>query len=179
MVRSGPELALLLLGGFRKLTDAAIVELARRGYEDVRPVHDFTMRAIVAGATNASELGRRLSVTKQAAAKTIAVLEERGYVVRETPANGGRAHLRVTDEGAKVLRTGESIFNDLRRDWEQKIGAAQLERFESLLTTLVGPSAIRSDTAGWLASNTSEAEASRGRKKAAGRRSEKKAARRG
>lgn len=179
MARSGPELALLLLGGFRKLTDAAIAELGRRGYEDVRPVHAFTMRAIVAGATNASELGRRLSVTKQAAAKTIAVLEERGYVVHETPTNGGRAHLRVTDEGAKMLRTGESIFNDLRRNWEQTIGVAQLERFESLLTTLVGPSAIRSDTTGWLASNTSKGEASRGRKKAAGRRIDKKAARRG
>ncbi len=137
------------------------------------------MRAIVAGATNASELGRRLSVTRQAAAKTIAVLEARGYLVRETPADGGRAQLRVTDEGAKVLRTGESIFNDLRRDWEQKIGAAQLERFESQLTTLVGPSAIRSDTAGGLASNASDGAAARGRKKAAGRRSDKKPARRG
>jgi hypothetical protein len=32
--RSGADLALLLLGGFRTLVDAAIVELARRGYED-------------------------------------------------------------------------------------------------------------------------------------------------
>jgi hypothetical protein len=32
--RSGADLALLLLGGFRTLVDTAIVELARRGYED-------------------------------------------------------------------------------------------------------------------------------------------------
>ena len=83
MSRSGADLALLLLGGFRSLVDAATAELAVRGYEDVRPVHDFAMRAIAAGADNASELGRRLSVSKQAAAKTIAVLQERGYVARE------------------------------------------------------------------------------------------------
>ena len=53
MSRSGADLALLLLGGFRALVDAA-TELADRGYEDVRPVHDFAMRAIAAGADNAS-----------------------------------------------------------------------------------------------------------------------------
>src|ERR1700693_4964745 len=84
MSRSGADLALLLLGGFRSLVDTATAELARRGYEDVRPVHDFAMRAIAAGAGNAPELGRRLSVSKQAAAKTIAVLTERGYVTRDT-----------------------------------------------------------------------------------------------
>ena len=62
------------------LVDAAIEELVNRGYEDVRPVHEFAMGAIAAGADNASELGRRLSVSKQAAAKTIALLQDRGYV---------------------------------------------------------------------------------------------------
>ena len=78
MSRSGPELALLLMGSYRKLVDAAVHELAARGYDDVRPMHDFAMRAIASGADNASELGRRLSVSKQAAAKTVALLVDRG-----------------------------------------------------------------------------------------------------
>jgi DNA-binding MarR family transcriptional regulator len=178
MARSGPELALLLLGGFRALTDAAIVELARRGYEDVRPVHDFAMRAIVAGAGNASELGRRLSVTKQAAAKTIALLEERGYVARETIPGARRTRLRVTEDGLEVLRQGESIFNELRRNWERQIGAAQLERLESQLSTLVGTPAIRFDTPGWLASNQGEGVAPVSHKNTGIRRSASKATRR-
>jgi DNA-binding MarR family transcriptional regulator len=153
MPRSGAELALLLLGGFRTLTDGAIVELARRGYEDVRPVHDFALRAIVAGAGNASELGRRLSVTKQAAAKTIAVLEERGYASREAAPGARRRRLRVTPEGFDVMREGEAIFSALRRKWERKIGAAELERLESQLSTLVGSSAVRFDTPGWMAND--------------------------
>ena len=75
MSRSGADLALLLLGGFRALVDAATEELARGGHHDVRPVHDFAMRAIAAGADSASELARRLSIAKQSAAKTIAVLQ--------------------------------------------------------------------------------------------------------
>jgi DNA-binding MarR family transcriptional regulator len=133
--RSGANLALLLLGGFRSLANAATEELARRGYEDFRPVHDFAMRAIAAGADSASELGRRLSVSKQAAAKTISVLEDRGYIEREPDASDARRkHLKATSLGFKVLQTGEAIFDELRSQWAEQIGADQLEVIEKLLT---------------------------------------------
>ena len=152
MSRSGADLALLLLGGFRTLVDAAVVELARRGFEDVRPVHDFAMRAVVAGADSASELGRRLSISKQSAAKTIAVLQERGYVAREPdPADARRKRLQVTALGLEVLRTGEEIFEELRAQWEQRIGEAELATFEAQLATLVGAVPVRFDTPGWIA----------------------------
>jgi DNA-binding MarR family transcriptional regulator len=157
MSRSGADLALLLLGGFRTLVDAAIVELAERGHEDVRPVHDFAMRAIAAGADSASELGRRLSITKQSAAKTIAVLQERGYVTRETdPRDGRRKRLEVTALGFDVMRQGEAIFDELRDQWAQQIGAAELDRIEEHLTALVGAQPVRFDTPGWIARDVGE-----------------------
>jgi len=158
MSRSGADLALLLLGGFRSLVDDAIDELAQRGYEDVRPVHDFAMRAIAAGADNASELGRRLSVSKQAAAKTIAVLQERGYVARDTdPLDARRKRLQVTDLGFEVLRQGEAIFDELRGRWQRQIGSAELEKLEAHLAALVGASSpIRFDTAGWMTRDLGE-----------------------
>jgi DNA-binding MarR family transcriptional regulator len=152
MSRSGADLALLLLGGFRALVVAATEELARRGYQDVRPVHDFAMRAIAAGADSASELGRQLSVAKQSAAKTIAVLQERGYVTREPdPRDGRRKRLQVTPLGFEVMRQGEAIFDEIRARWERQIGAAELASFEGQLAQLVGPVAIRFDTPGWIA----------------------------
>ncbi|MET1071236.1 MAG: MarR family winged helix-turn-helix transcriptional regulator [Umezawaea sp.] len=157
MSRSGADLALLLLAGFRSLVDGAMAELAARGHDDVRPVHDFAMRAIAAGADNASELGRRLSVSKQAAAKTIAVLQDRGYVSRDPdPADARRKRLQVTPLGFEVLRTGEAIFDELRRQWERQIGPAQLAGLEEHLTALVGESPIRLDTPGWLARDLGE-----------------------
>ena len=152
MSRSGADLALLLLGGFRVLVDDAMLELAKRGYKDVGPVHDFAMRAIAAGAENASELGRRLSVSKQAAAKTVAVLEERGYVTRGAdPLDARRKRLEVTALGFEVMQVGEAVFDELRDTWKRKIGAKQLERFESDLAALVGASPVRVDTPGWIA----------------------------
>ena len=157
MSRSGADLALLLLGGFRVLVDDAVLELAARGYDDVRPVHDFAMRAIAAGADDASELGRRLSVSKQAAAKTVAVLEERGYVTRGAdPLDARRKPLQVTALGFEVMRVGEAVFDELRDKWKRKIGAKQLERLESDLATLIGASPVRADTPGWIAHSLDE-----------------------
>jgi DNA-binding MarR family transcriptional regulator len=157
MSRSGADLALLLLGGFRALVDAATAELADRGYEDVRPVHDFAIRAIAAGADTASELGRRLSITKQSAARTIAVLQERGYVaVEPDPRDARRKRLQVTELGFDVLRQGEAIFDELRDRWAEQIGAAALEGIENHLTALAGAQPVRLDTPGWIARDIGE-----------------------
>jgi DNA-binding MarR family transcriptional regulator len=145
----------LLLGGFRVLADRATAELAARGYEDVRPVHDFALQAIRSGADNASELGRRLAVTKQSAAKTIAVLEDRDYVTREPdPAElggvvgAGPDRLRVTDRGLAMMREGEAIFDDLRAQWVNEVGAEAVETLEVTLRRLVGTRSVRLDAPG-------------------------------
>ena len=134
MDRSGANLALLLLGGFRSLAQAATEQLALRGFEDFRPAHDFALRAIAAGANSASELGRRLSMSKQAAAKTIALLEQRGYVGRVPDSQDGRRkRLQLTPSGFDVLRLGEEIFNELRAHWGDQIGMDRLEMVEAVL----------------------------------------------
>ena len=152
MSRSGADLARLLLDGFRILADQATAELVARGYEEIRPVHEFALQAILSGADNASDLGRRMAVTKQAAAKTIAALEERNYVAREPdPADKRRMRLYVTDHGLAMLREGEEIFDKLREQWEQQVGAALLAQVEITLRQLVGNSAGRLDMPAWVA----------------------------
>lgn len=151
MARSGADLALLLLGGFRFMADAATAELSRRGFDDVRPAHEFALRAIAAGAGNASELGRRLAVTKQAAAKTVALLEQRGYVSLETAGTSRRKRLHVTPRGHALMEQGEAIFEQLRAQWEKEIGSADLLKLEAILARLVGSTPIRLDAPGWIA----------------------------
>ena len=154
MSRPGADLALLLLGGFRVLAERATAELAARGHPDVRPVHDFALQAIRSGADSASELGRRMAVTKQSAAKTIAVLEERDYVTREPdPADGRRMRLRVTERGLAMMRAGEAIFDDLRAEWEDQVGAAAVAGVETTLRQLLGDRTVRLDAPGRLMSD--------------------------
>jgi DNA-binding MarR family transcriptional regulator len=143
MSRSGADLAMLLLGGFR--------DLAARGYEDVTVTHEFALTAILSGADNASELGRRMSVTKQSAAKTIAALEDRGYLAREPdPTDGRRLRLHVTERGLAMRREGRAIFDEMRAQWENQVGPATLQTVEDALRRLLGTTPGRLDSPAWL-----------------------------
>ncbi len=148
---AGPNLALLMLGGYRKLVDTAVVELEARGFEDVRASENFAMRAIESGADNASELGRRMSVTKQAAAKTIDALLHRGYITRDAdPTDARRKRLALTPLGTDLLRQGEEIFNELRARLQRQIGRKELVALETHLAVLVGDTPVRPDAPGWV-----------------------------
>jgi DNA-binding MarR family transcriptional regulator len=145
-------LALLLLGSYRRLVDTVVAELESRGYQDVRASHDYAMRAIQRGANSASELGRRLSVSKQAAAQTIEVLLERGYVCREQdPGDARRKRIQVTARGAQLLHDGELIFDDLYRRLARQLGRKELALLEEQLATIVGDEPIRLEAPGWVA----------------------------
>lgn len=138
MSRNGADLALLLLGGFRHMAEEATVRLTARGHPGVRPAHDFALRAIAGGAGTASEVGRRTSVSKQAAAKTVAFLEEAGYV-RRTPdgRDRRRSQLTVTDRGVSLMSEGEAVFDELRAEWESLIGRDRVAEVQTALERLL------------------------------------------
>jgi DNA-binding MarR family transcriptional regulator len=138
MSRRGADLALLLLGGFRHLAEQATDRLAARGHPGVRPAHDFALRAIAAGAGSVSEVGRRTSVSKQAAAKTVAFLEEGAYVLRSPdPSDGRRALLSVTDRGHALMGEGEAVFDELRASWESLVGRDRITDLQDALLRLL------------------------------------------
>lgn len=152
MSGSGADLALLLLGGYRLLVDRTVRGLAEQGFDDVRPVHEFALRAIDAGAGTASELGRRMAVSKQAAGKTLQTLLDRGWVARVTDGGDARSkRFAVTPRGFALLRQGEAILDELRGEWEQQLGAEDVALLEARLRTLVGDTPVRVDAPGWVA----------------------------
>ncbi|RZI88913.1 MAG: MarR family transcriptional regulator [Microbacterium sp.] len=154
MTAPGPRLALLLLGSYRKLVNAAVAELAAQGYADVRPSLHYAMSAIDLGAGTASELGRALSVTKQAASKTITLLEGRGWVaLRDDAADRRRKQIVVTELGHDVMRAGESIFDELRQTWSDRVGSDVLRDLEEQLAAFVGEESIRLDAPGWISTS--------------------------
>src|SRR5215469_10796493 len=62
---AGYELPLLLFGGFRAIIDELHAELARRGHPELRPAHGFAMQAIGLPGATASDVGKRLGISKQ------------------------------------------------------------------------------------------------------------------
>ncbi len=147
----GYELPLLLFAGFRALIDRLHAELARQGHPDVRPAHGFAMQAIGIDGATASEIGRRLGISKQAAGKTVDRLTALGYAARaEDPADARRKLVRLTPHGLDALARSAAIFDELRAQWATTLGADRVTALEDSLRTVVPADAFRLDAAGWF-----------------------------
>jgi DNA-binding MarR family transcriptional regulator len=143
------EVPLLLLGAFRSIVDDAHELLAERGHPGVRPVHGFALQAIGAGAT-ASELGDRLGVSKQAAAKTVAMLEEAGYVERSGDPHDARRKVAVpTARGRDLLDASAAAFGDVVDRWAGTVGRPEITHLHATLRELGVGRAARLDLGAW------------------------------
>ncbi|MFD7341940.1 MarR family winged helix-turn-helix transcriptional regulator [Streptomyces violascens] len=149
----GYELPLLLFAGFRSLIDRLHAELARQGHPDIRPAHGFALQAIGLPGSTASEIGRRLGVSKQAAGKTVDRLIALGYAERaDDPGDARRKLVRLTPHGLDALARSAAIFDELRASWADTLGHDRLRELEASLRTAVPPEAFRLDASSWLGS---------------------------
>lgn len=152
-METGAALPLLLLAGFRSLIDALHERLADEGHPDVRPAHGFVLQAVGRGATSAGALADVLGVSKQAAARTVARLEELGYVGRHAdPDDARRQLLALTTSGVDCLARSERILGELRAGWIAEVGEPEVVAVERTLAVLLGPDAgrVRVDVPGWF-----------------------------
>jgi len=148
---SGFELPMLLFAGFRSIIDELHAELARRGHPDLRPAHGFAMQAVGLDGATATEVGRRLGISKQAAGKTTERLEELGYVHRAgDQADRRRKLIRLTPRGVAALAASAMIFNDVRSRWESTLGPGRVAALESDLRTMTPGEPFRLDVPGWF-----------------------------
>lgn len=143
MRRPGYQLPLLLLAGFQVITDEVHARLAEQGHPELRAAHGFAMQAVGRGAT-VSEVGRRLGISKQAAAKTVDRLVRMGYLDLNTdPGDGRRKIATPTRRGVDMLNRSAVIFEEIAGEWAARIGEPQLERIEDDLAGLIGDLAKR------------------------------------
>jgi DNA-binding MarR family transcriptional regulator len=109
------------------------------------------MQAIGVRGATASEIGRRLGVSKQAAGKTVDRLAALGYVERvDDPQDARRKLIRLTERGLDSLRQAAEIFDDLRAGWVRQLGAERLAVVEDSLRTVVPAAIFPVDVPGWF-----------------------------
>lgn len=148
---AGYELPLLLFAGFRLLIDQLHAELAEQGHPDVRPAYGFAMQAIGVKGATASDIGRRLGVSKQAAGKTVDRLAELGYVDRlDDPQDARRKLIRLTPRGIDSLVKSAEILDQLRARWVMRLGSDRVKELESSLRVIVPDVGFPIDAPGWF-----------------------------
>jgi DNA-binding MarR family transcriptional regulator len=123
----------LLISAFRGLVDSVHEHLADAGFPHLRAAHGFAMQAIGNGCTSV-ELGQRLGVSKQAAAKTARTLEDMGLIERRANPLDGRERILVpTTQGRRMLQLSADGFTRLVGRWRVAVGDANVD---AVLTTL-------------------------------------------
>jgi len=149
----GFELPLLLLLGFRTLIDELHSRLAVVGHPDARPMHGFVCQAVGLEGASAVQVGQRLGISKQAAGKLIAALEQAGYVTREPDGRDARRKLvRLSARGRDFLARSTEIFDELRGDWAAVLGEERMGALEDdLRRVTAGASGRLLDIPGWFA----------------------------
>ena len=146
----GSDLPLLMLLGFRALIDDVHADLAEAGHAGFRPLHGVAFKAIGDGVT-ASELGRRLGVSKQAAGKTIEGLERDGYVERVAdPADARSKIIRMTPRGMEVQQLAFEAMARLRTRWAERLGEEQVSAIEEGLREMTADREMKFDIPGWF-----------------------------
>jgi DNA-binding MarR family transcriptional regulator len=138
MASFGPraaDLPLAALFAGWAMADEVQRRIAADGLEDLRMADGVVFQHLVPGPLAIGELAGRLGVSQQAASKSVADLERRGYVRRAAdPADGRARHAALTERGEAAIAAGRRHRAAVEAELATRLGA---ERVEAARLTLV------------------------------------------
>jgi DNA-binding MarR family transcriptional regulator len=138
VVPESTPLARLLTAATQLAAQRLNETLAGHGYPNLRPAHGYAALAVGADGATTSQLGARLGITKQAAAKLASQLERDGYLRRVDHPRDGRAQLLLrTARGDALLRAAAEVQEQIERDWAQAVGEPKIRAMRSALESVL------------------------------------------
>jgi DNA-binding MarR family transcriptional regulator len=136
-----------LLAGWA-LADEVQRRLAADGLDDLRFTDGVVFQHLLGGALTVGTLAARLGVSQQAASKSIADLEQRGYVARAADPADARVRLvTLTPRGVVAVSAARRHRAELDAELDAALGPQRVEAARRLLvdalTHLGADTAIR------------------------------------
>jgi DNA-binding MarR family transcriptional regulator len=138
--RPDPQLFgdLLALARLRWIRDMA-ERLAQRGYSDYHRADALVFRFLLREPAPVGRLAGELGVTRQAARKVVAGLEERELACTERDEfDTRRVNVALTPAGATYARAVIAVLRDLNRELVDRVDPAELAAAESVLRSVIG-----------------------------------------
>src|SRR5262245_5568784 len=134
-VRVDAVLQLQLVG--RLLSDRTMQELWQAGFDDLRESDGYVFQHLVPGPIAVTELATRLGVTQQAASKSVADLEARGYVARRSAPDDARYRLvGLSDRGTRVIKKTRAIRVALEKELLAPLATKDARSFTNVLAAM-------------------------------------------
>jgi DNA-binding MarR family transcriptional regulator len=133
-----PDLAILLVGASRAVTDRLGAAVRAAGIEDMRTPYGFVIRALAERPRTLTEIAEVLDVSKQAAIKVVDEMERRGFLRREPDPHDRRAKLlRVTERGQAVRAAALAESRRMEAELRGVAGDADVDAFRRALLALI------------------------------------------
>jgi DNA-binding MarR family transcriptional regulator len=122
--------------------------LGADGHGDLRFADGFVFQHLIPGPLPVTALAKRLGVTQQAASKSVADLERRGYVARAPDPADARARLvTLTPRAQDAIEGGRRHRAAIEAELAERLGARRVEAARRLLVDVVnelgGADAVR------------------------------------
>lgn len=123
-----PELVTLLVGAVRGISQLFSDRMTAAGFDEIRPTHGFALTLIGEGGTTATELGRRLGMTKQSAGEIVSYLARHEYVERKPdPADRRARRITHTERGRECLKVIWAEMSWIEGAWTRAVGKDGVE----------------------------------------------------
>jgi DNA-binding MarR family transcriptional regulator len=133
------DLSLAALFAGWSLADEVARRLAAEGYDDVRFADGVVFQHLIGGPRGIGALAERLGVSQQAASKSVADLERRGYVQRVGDRADGRARLAtLTARGEAAIESARRHRAALAAELAERHGVDRVEAARTLLLDVIG-----------------------------------------
>jgi len=142
------DLSLASLFAGWAMADEVQRRLTADGFGDVRFADGYAFQHLVGGPVTIGVLAERLGVSQQAASKTVADLERRGYVERTPDPGDARVRLvALTGRGIGVVAGAREHRAALEAELASRLGEQRVETARRLLLDVVaevgGEAAVR------------------------------------
>ncbi|MGF6881411.1 DNA-binding MarR family transcriptional regulator [Nocardia sp. GAS34] len=116
--------------------------LAEHGHRMLGASYGYVLRTLAENALTASQLGERLGITAQGAAKVVDEMVRDGYVERcPDPADKRAKLLHLSDRGRDMLDTVREFHAEYERRLAARVGADQVATVRAVLGEIVGAAA--------------------------------------
>lgn len=128
----------LLLRAHRAFSERALRKLRQRGHTRLSMTHTSLLPHLDVNGTQATVVAERMGITRQAAGRIIADLEQEGYVRRlPNPADQRASMIVFTDAGRQFLQDAYHVKKEIEAEYTALLGEERVQQLRSILQELL------------------------------------------
>jgi len=135
-----PQLGQLLMHGQQWVTSSLVNLMTARGHARLTSAHLMFLNNLDCGVTHASEVARRMGVSRQAVYRSTRELQKLGVLGLEVdPARKTQKIIRMTEYGQRVALDARACLDEIETALKKRLGKGDLEALASALGREWGP----------------------------------------